>query len=138
MGNHGVSVRHQQGHIGTIPQFQERPQARRLPPGVRLTRKRFSMSVQFVWDDDKAKTNLKKHQVGFDEASTVFGDPLAKIFSDDKHSAEEIREIIVGHSSMKRLLLVSFTERGRNVVRIISSRVATRKERKAYEENEGN
>jgi uncharacterized protein len=96
------------------------------------------MSVRFEWDDDKAKTSLKKHKVGFDEASTVFGDPLAKIFSDDEHSAEEIREIIIGHSSMRRLLLVSFTERDGNVIRIISSRVATRKERKAYEENKGN
>ena len=57
------------------------------------------MSVRFEWDDDKAKANLKKHKVGFDEASTVFADHLAKIFSDDEHSAEEIREIIVGHSS---------------------------------------
>jgi uncharacterized protein len=93
------------------------------------------MSVRFEWDDDKAKTNLKKHKVSFDEASTVFGDPLAKIFSDDKHSLEEIREIIVGHSILERLLLVSFTERGRDVVRIISARVATRNERKSYEEN---
>jgi hypothetical protein len=96
------------------------------------------MSVRFEWDDDKAKTNRKKHKVGFDEASTVFSDPLAKIFSDDEHTAEEIREIIIGNSSMRRLLLVSFTERDGNVIRIISSRVATRKERKAYEENKGN
>jgi uncharacterized protein len=93
------------------------------------------MSVRFEWDDDKAKTNLKKHKVSFDEASTVFGDPLAKIFSDDKDSSEEIREIIVGHSILERLLLVSFSERGRDAVRIISARVATRNERKSYEEN---
>jgi hypothetical protein len=96
------------------------------------------MSIKFEWDDDKAKANLKKHKVGFDEASTVFSDPLAKIFSDDEHSAEEIREIIIGNSSMRRLLLVSFTERNGNVIRIISSRVSTRKERRAYEENKGN
>jgi uncharacterized protein len=93
------------------------------------------MSVRFEWDDDKAKVNLKKHKVSFDEASTVFGDALAKIFSDEKHSSEEIREIIVGHSILDRLLLVSFTERGRDVIRIISARVATRNERKSYEEN---
>ncbi len=93
------------------------------------------MSVRFEWDDDKAKTNLKKHKVGFDEASTVFADHLAKIFGDDEHSAEEIREIIVGHSNLNRLLLVSFTERGRDVIRIISARVATRIERKSHEEN---
>jgi uncharacterized protein len=94
------------------------------------------MSVRFEWDDDKAKANVKKHKVSFDEASSVFADPFAKIFDDDEHSTEEIHEIIVGHSSTKRLLLVSFTERGRDVVRIISARVATRNERKAYEENE--
>jgi uncharacterized protein len=93
------------------------------------------MSVEFEWDDDKAKANLKKHKVGFDEASTVFADHLAKIFNDDEHSAEEIREIIVGYSILSRLLLVSFTERGRDVIRIISARVATRKERKSHEEN---
>ena len=93
------------------------------------------MSVRFEWDDDKAKANLKKHKVSFDEASTVFGDALAKIFSDEKHLSEEIREIIVGHSILDRLLLVSFTERRRDVIRIISARVATRNERKSYEEN---
>jgi uncharacterized protein len=93
------------------------------------------MSVEFEWDDDKAKANLKKHKVGFDEASTVFADHLAKIFNDDEHSAEEVREIIVGYSILNRLLLVSFTERGRDVIRIISARVATRKERKSHEEN---
>lgn len=94
------------------------------------------MSVRFEWDDDKAKANVKKHKVSFDEASSVFADPLAKIFDDDEHSIEEIREIIVGHSITKRLLLVSFTERGRDVVRIISARIATRNERKAYEESQ--
>ena len=95
------------------------------------------MSVQFEWDDQKAKANLKKHIVSFDEASSVFGDPVAKIFDDEEHSAEETREIIVGHSISNRLLLVSFTERGRDLVRIISARVATRNERKSYEENQG-
>jgi uncharacterized protein len=138
MGNHQVSVRHQQGHIGTIPQGLEKTVSSPASPGGYVDAKRFLMSVKFEWDDDKARANLKKHQVGFDEASTVFDDPLAKIFSDDGHSLDEIREIIVGHSSMRRLLLVSFTERGHDVVRIISSRVATRKERKAYEENKAN
>jgi uncharacterized DUF497 family protein len=94
------------------------------------------MAVTFEWDDDKARTNLKKHRVSFDEASTVFRDPLAKIFSDDQHSDLEVREIIIGHSISTRLLLVSFTERGRDRVRIISARVATRNERRAYEENQ--
>jgi uncharacterized protein len=93
------------------------------------------MSVEFEWDDDKAKTNRKKHKVSFDEASTVFADPFAKIFRDEGHSDQENREILVGHSLLNRLLLVSFTERGQDRVRIISARVATKNERKAYEEN---
>jgi uncharacterized DUF497 family protein len=94
------------------------------------------MAVRFEWDNDKARANLKKHKVSFDEASTVFADHLAKIFSDDEHSAGEIREIIIGHSSSHRLVLVSFTERGLDLIRIISARVATRTERKSYEENQ--
>jgi uncharacterized protein len=93
------------------------------------------MSVKFEWDDDKAKTNLKKHRISFDEASTVFADPLAKIFYDEGHSDEESREILVGHSVANRLLLVSFTERGQELIRIISARIATKNEGKAYEEN---
>jgi len=94
------------------------------------------MSVRFEWDDVKAKANLRKHKVGFDEASTVFRDSFAKIFHDEEHSAEETREIIVGQSILSRLVVVSFTERGRNRIRIISARVATKNERKAYEENQ--
>ncbi len=93
------------------------------------------MGATFEWDDDKAKANLKKHEVSFDEASTVFADPFAKIFYDEGHSTRENREILVGHSELNRLLLVSFTERGQDLVRIISARVATRKERKAYEQS---
>ena len=95
------------------------------------------MSVRFGWDHEKAKSNLDKHRVSFEEAATVFADPLARIFFDEEHSAEEVREIIVGHSRSQRLLLVSFTERERDLIRIISARVATRKERKSYEENQG-
>jgi len=94
------------------------------------------MALKFEWDQEKARSNLSKHKVGFDEASTVFVDSLAKIFYDQDHSTDEIREIIVGHSVLGRLLLVSFTERGRDLVRIISARAATRKERKGYEENQ--
>lgn len=69
------------------------------------------MSLEFVWDEDKATANKKKHRVTFDEAATVFEDPLAAIFDDEVHSEEEQREIIVGHSAKNRLLLVCFTER---------------------------
>ena len=93
------------------------------------------MPVKFEWDGDKAASNVTKHGVTFDEASTVFGDPLAVIFDDEEHSLDEIREIIIGHSILERLLLVSFTERGEDIVRIISARKATKRERKDYEQD---
>ncbi len=93
------------------------------------------MSIQFEWDKAKAVLNIKKHGVSFDEASTVFGDPLAKIFDDEIHSTDEKREIIIGHSINNHLLIVCFTERVKSTVRIISARLATQKERKEYEEN---
>lgn len=92
------------------------------------------MPVKFEWDEQKAASNLSKHGVSFDEASTVFADSLAVIFDDDAHSDDELREIIIGHSILQRLLLVSFTERGEDLVRIISARKATKRERKDYEE----
>jgi uncharacterized DUF497 family protein len=92
------------------------------------------MSVRFEWDPKKAIVNLSKHGVSFEEAMTVFSDPLARIFKDDLHSTEEQREIIIGHSSRQRLLLVSFTVR-ETAVRILSAREATTPERKDYEEN---
>jgi len=91
--------------------------------------------MKFAWDDNKAEANLKKHKVSFEEASTVFSDPLAAIFADDEHSSPgELREIIIGISDRKRLLLTSFTERA-TVIRIISSRPATKHEQSDYEKN---
>lgn len=95
------------------------------------------MSLQFEWDRKKATLNLKNHQISFDEASTVFDDPLAYIFDDDDHSTDEQRELIIGHSVLNRLLLVSFTERAEDLIRIISARLVTNQERKDYEENAG-
>ena len=92
------------------------------------------MELQFRWDPRKASANRAKHAVSFEEALTVFGDPLARIFSDPDHAPDERRELIVGHSSAHRLLVVCFTERRRSV-RIISARAATRHERRDYEEN---
>ncbi len=92
------------------------------------------MSVRFEWDRQKAATNLRKHRVSFDEARTVFYDSLARIFDDPVHSTVEQREIIIGHSLVGRLLIVSFTERG-EAIRIISARLATKRERQDYEEN---
>ena len=91
--------------------------------------------VKFKWDNNKSKINIRKHRVNFEEAQTVFRDPLAFIFDDEEHSIEERREIIIGHSEKNRLLIVCFTEETEGVVRIFSSRPAIRKERKDYEEN---
>ena len=93
--------------------------------------------MEFEWDRLKAAGNVNKHKVSFDEASTVFDDSLARIFDDPEHSADERREIIVGHSILGRILLVYFTEREEDVVRIISARLASRRERQDYEENAG-
>jgi len=91
--------------------------------------------MRFEWDPKKAATNFKKHEVSFDEAASVFRDSLALIFDDEQHSEEEIREIIIGHSILNRLLLVCFTERAEDVIRIFSARLTTQKESKDYEEN---
>ena len=94
------------------------------------------MGYRFAWDKEKAAANIANHQgLTFDEASTVFDNPLAKIFDDEIHSLEEKREIIIGNSVNDRLLLVCFTERPGEIIRIISARFPTRNERKAYEEN---
>ncbi len=90
--------------------------------------------MEFEWDESKANANLKKHGVSFEEAKTVFDNPLAVIFDDAAHSVDEQREIIIGHSRQNRLLLVAFTERF-GKVRIISARLATRQEREDYEQN---
>jgi hypothetical protein len=93
------------------------------------------MSFEFEWDPKKAAANLKNHEgVSFEEGMTVFADPLAKIFKDEEHSFDEQREIIIGHSTRQRLILVSFTAAGTKV-RIFSAREATATERKDYEEN---
>jgi len=93
-----------------------------------------AVDVEFEWDEDKAAANLAKHDVSFEEAATVFADPVAVVFDDEVHSIEEHREIIVGYSAGGRLLIVCFTERP-PAIRIISARRATKRERKAHEEN---
>ncbi len=90
--------------------------------------------MQFEWNTEKAEANLKKHEVSFDEAETVFNDPLFVIFADPDHSFEENRFIIMGVSNQNRLLVVSYTERPPKT-RLISPREATRPERKKYEED---
>ena len=94
--------------------------------------------MRFEWDPAKAAGNFRKHGVSFDEAVTVFKDPLAYIFDDIAHSEREHREIIIGMSALRRMILVCFVERIENTVRIISARPATRQEIKDYEENAQN
>jgi uncharacterized DUF497 family protein len=90
--------------------------------------------LSFEWDENKAKSNLAKHGVSFEEGSTVFADPLSLTVPDPDHSEVEDRLIILGHSQRGKLLIVVHTERGDNI-RIISARPASRRERKDYEEN---
>ncbi len=91
-------------------------------------------SLRFEWDAKKAASNVAKHRVSFDEALTVFRDPLARIFDDEDHAVDEHREIIIGHSARLRLLVVCFSAR-EEAVRIFSARRATKWERRDYEEN---
>ena len=91
------------------------------------------MEKAFEWDEDKAKENLRKHKVSFEEATTVFSDPLSASTDDPDHSIDEDRNITIGWSNRRRLLMVAYTERGYNI-RIISARKLTRNERKVYEE----
>jgi uncharacterized DUF497 family protein len=89
--------------------------------------------MEFEWNPVKATLNLKKHGVSFQEAATVFNDPLSTTFPDPDHSIGENRYVIVGVSQLGQLLVVAHTDRGEKV-RIISARKATRQERKFYEE----
>jgi hypothetical protein len=91
------------------------------------------MDLSFEWDPKKAAVNREKHRTPFEEGIGVFGDPLARIFDDPDHSRGEQREIIVGHSARRRLLVVSFVQRGHRI-RMLSARRATRQERRDYEE----
>lgn len=88
--------------------------------------------MRFNWDKQKAAGNLFKHKVSFEEASTVFDDPLSDTFDDPDHSAAEQRFLIIGHSKQGRLLIISHTDDA-ETVRIISAREPTRTEREAYE-----
>lgn len=92
------------------------------------------MPLSFEWDGRKAKSNLAKHGVSFEEASTVFGDPLSLTIPDPAHSQAENRSIVLGQSHQRKLLVVVHTERGDNI-RIISARRASQRERKSYEES---
>lgn len=85
----------------------------------------------FEWDRRKAASNRAKHGISFEEATTVFGDPLGRIADDPRHSEAEQRHVLLGHSRAERLVTVMFTERG-DAISIISARPATRQERRDY------
>ena len=91
------------------------------------------MGYIFEWDSKKAESNAQKHGVTFDEASTVFGDPLGLLMSDPDHSLSEERYLVLGMSNQQRLLVVAFAERPPRT-RLVSARRATRRERRRYEE----
>ena len=92
------------------------------------------MPLNFQWDENKARTNLAKHGVGFAEAATVFGDPLSLTIPDPAHSQNEDRFVILGTSHNGKSLVVVPTERG-DSIRLISARRASRQERKNFEES---
>jgi uncharacterized protein len=92
-----------------------------------------SDTLKIEWDPRKAAINGAKHTVTFEEAVTVFGDPLGRITDDPRHSQMEERYVLLGRSDRQRLLVVMFTERSQ-AIRLISARKATRRERREYEE----
>jgi hypothetical protein len=87
--------------------------------------------MRFTWNWIKAEINRDKHGIAFDEATTCFRDPRQVVFYDPDHSEDEDRELLIGHSNLGRLLLVSYTARG-SEIRIISARRATRREATTY------
>ena len=93
--------------------------------------------MEFGWSPRKAEINLKKHRVAFEEATSVFGDPLEVTISDPGHSEGEYRYISVGVSEQGRFLLVSYTEEEVNSIRIINARRATKHEQRQYESDIG-
>ena len=90
--------------------------------------------MEFDWDDAKEAANIKKHGVDFLEAQTVFYDSLAVTLFDDESSSDEERFLLIGHSAKSRTVLVVYAEKIENMIRIISARTLTAKERKDYEE----
>ena len=92
--------------------------------------------MEFEWDAEKARSNLAKHGLSFEEGSTVLGDPLARTIVDPEHSTGEVRWLTVGLSQNSRVVVVAHTDRGPERTRIISTRLATPRERRDYESKE--
>ncbi len=95
------------------------------------------MALTFEWDIVKARRNMAKHGVSFDDAVSAFDDPLGRIQDEPRHSVREERLVLLGMSVAERLLTVMFTHRGPERLRLISARTATRRERNEYEEGSG-
>jgi hypothetical protein len=91
------------------------------------------LQYTFEWDAEKARQNVDKHGISFEEAVTAFGDPLSLTVSDPDHSDSEERQLLLGMSRRSRLVVVAFTERG-DRLRIITARLASRREKRKYEE----
>jgi uncharacterized DUF497 family protein len=114
---------------------QNLPSFRTLLRYRQTTEGKLENELRFEWDPRKAARNRAKHGVSFEEASSVFGDPLGWIVDDPRHSRGERRHALLGSSERHRVLTVMFTER-EEVIRVISARKATRQERKNYEEQQ--
>lgn len=93
------------------------------------------MALKFEWDEEKARANLTKHGISFEEAVTVFDDPFSLTIDDPLHSIQEDRFFTIGYSQVQRLIIVVHTERGIDNIRIISARIATKRERRIYEQD---
>ena len=94
------------------------------------------MPLRFSWDSRMAASNARKHGVSFQEAATAFADPLSLTVPDPDHSGAEARFVLVGVSNRHRLVVVTHVERDDDLVRLISARLATRRERRQYEEGD--
>lgn len=91
-------------------------------------------NIEFIWNPQKARRNIERHSVSFEEAQTAFDAPYALVIEDETHSFDESRELLIGHSKRIRLLFVVFVQRTITLIRLISSRLATGGERKKYEQ----
>ena len=134
-----AQVDHAEEHVGpSAPRVViAGPHPASLPRGDLPVFACYTCDVRFEWDPEKAVSNTRKHGIAFDEAVTVFKDPLALIFDDSQHSEAEDRELIIGSSALRRMILACFVEGPANTIRLISARRATRNEIKDYEENAG-
>lgn len=92
--------------------------------------------MEFEWNPDKEASNLRKHGLSFEEASTAFGDPLSHTIPDPLHSEEEGRYVLMGQTNVGRLAVVVYTDRG-ETMRLISARLARPSERRRYEQTHG-